>query len=77
MGFVSEEVDTTQQGSVSRGTYEQPIYFPPELVNQCPQESKITYHCYLIELKQNFNFDIPVHGIVLAMRAELNPILQI
>ncbi|KAJ4721640.1 Endoribonuclease Dicer-like [Melia azedarach] len=50
---------------------EQPIYFPPELVNQCTQETNTTYHRYLIELKQNFHHDVPVHDIVLAMRTEL------
>lgn len=40
-------------------------------MNQCPQDTKITYHCYLIELKQNFNYDIPAHDIVLAVRTEL------
>ncbi|KAJ4721644.1 Endoribonuclease Dicer-like [Melia azedarach] len=72
MGVVNKKMDTTQQGSGSEpGTYEQPIYFPPELVNQCPQESKITYHCYLIELKQKFDFNVSVHDIVLATRTEL------
>ncbi|KAJ4721643.1 Endoribonuclease Dicer-like [Melia azedarach] len=31
------------------------------------------YHHYLIELKQNFYYDVPVHDIVLAMRTELEP----
>jgi endoribonuclease Dicer len=30
------------------------------------------YHCYLIELKQNFDSDVPVHDIVLVMRSELD-----
>lgn len=29
------------------------------------------YQCYLIELKQNFNYDVPLHDIILAMRTEL------
>lgn len=29
------------------------------------------YECYLIELKQNFNYDVPLHDIILAMRTEL------
>lgn len=37
----------------------------------CPNNSSVEYHCYLIELKQNFNYDIPVHNIMLAMRTEL------
>ncbi|XP_059442582.1 endoribonuclease Dicer homolog 2-like isoform X2 [Corylus avellana] len=51
---------------------EQPRYFPPELVGCHPKNSKITYHCYLIELKQNFGYDIPVHDILLVMRSELD-----
>ncbi|XP_022987458.1 endoribonuclease Dicer homolog 2 isoform X1 [Cucurbita maxima] len=50
---------------------EQPIYVPPELVHCSPNNSSGVYHCYLIELKQNFNYDISVHNIVLAMRTEL------
>jgi endoribonuclease Dicer len=30
------------------------------------------YHCYLIELKQNFGYDVPVHDIMLVMRRELD-----
>lgn len=31
------------------------------------------YYCYLIELKENFSYDIPVHDIVLVVRSELEP----
>jgi endoribonuclease Dicer len=51
---------------------EQPSYFPPELVDCRPKNSKIMYHCYLIELKQNFGYDVPVHDIMLVMRRELD-----
>ncbi|KDO45679.1 hypothetical protein CISIN_1g0030621mg, partial [Citrus sinensis] len=67
---VVEEHDAQKHGNEPYDA-EHPIYFPPELVNQCPQDTKITYHCYLIELKQNFNYDIPAHDIVLAVRTEL------
>jgi endoribonuclease Dicer len=30
------------------------------------------YHCYLIELKQNFGYDVPVHDIMLVMRSKLD-----
>ncbi|XP_044470277.1 endoribonuclease Dicer homolog 2-like [Mangifera indica] len=49
----------------------QPIYFPPELVNEQAYIAKTMYQCYLIELKQNFNYDVPLHDIILAMRTEL------
>ncbi|KAH9734176.1 Endoribonuclease Dicer [Citrus sinensis] len=67
---VVEEHDAQKHGNEPYDA-EHPIYFPPELVNQCPQDTKITYHCYLIELKENFNYDIPAHDIVLAVRTEL------
>lgn len=50
---------------------EQPIYVPPEFVHCCPNNSSVVYHCYLIEFKQNFHYDISAHNIVLAMRTEL------
>ena len=31
------------------------------------------YYCYLIELKENFSYDIPVRDIVLVVRSELEP----
>lgn len=37
----------------------------------CPNNSSVVYHCYLIEFKQNFHYDISAHNIVLAMRTEL------
>ncbi|KAJ6909891.1 hypothetical protein NC652_020793 [Populus alba x Populus x berolinensis] len=50
---------------------EQPIYLPPELVSQGPRNLKTKYYCYLIELNQNFAYDIPAHDVVLVMRTEL------
>lgn len=32
---------------------------------------KTKYYCYLIELNQNFAYDIPVHDVVLVVRTEL------
>lgn len=45
---------------------------PIELVKPCSNDTSILYHCYLIELNQNFAYDIPVHDIVLGMRSELD-----
>ncbi|KAJ6726835.1 DICER-RELATED [Salix purpurea] len=50
---------------------EQPIYFPPELASQVPRNLKTKYYCYLIELNQNFAYDISVHDVVLVVRTEL------
>lgn len=49
---------------------EQVNYFPPELVS-CANDSVKSYHCYLIELERNFEYIIPLHHIVLAVRTEL------
>ncbi|KAH9670547.1 Endoribonuclease Dicer [Citrus sinensis] len=68
--IVVEKHDAQKRGNEPYNA-EHPIYFPPELVNQSPQDTKITYHCYLIELKQHFNYDISARNIVLAMRTEL------
>ena len=45
-------------------------YFPPELVS-CANASVKSYHCYLIELERSFEYNIPLHHIVLAVRTEL------
>ncbi|XP_050208112.1 endoribonuclease Dicer homolog 2 isoform X2 [Mercurialis annua] len=50
---------------------EQPIYFPPELVGQALEKSEAKYYCYLIELNQNFVYEVRVHNIVLVLRNEL------
>ncbi|XP_056160072.1 endoribonuclease Dicer homolog 2 isoform X3 [Syzygium oleosum] len=50
---------------------DQPAYFPPELVKHLPNKSKTLYHCYVIELRQNFNYDVTVQDIVLATRSKL------
>ncbi|XP_054796957.1 endoribonuclease Dicer homolog 2 isoform X2 [Prosopis cineraria] len=52
---------------------EQPHYVPPELVNCLPHNGSMLYHCYLIELNQEFNYDVAVRDFVLAMRYELDP----
>ncbi|XP_019419125.1 PREDICTED: endoribonuclease Dicer homolog 2-like isoform X2 [Lupinus angustifolius] len=52
---------------------EQPRYVPHQLVNRISKNDKTMYHCYLIELKQNFSYDISVCDIVLATRNELDP----
>lgn len=48
-----------------------PAYFPPELVNHHPNKSKTLYHCYVIELRQDYNYDATVENMVLATRSEL------
>ncbi|MED6148852.1 hypothetical protein PIB30_056936 [Stylosanthes scabra] len=50
---------------------EQPSYVPCELVNHFSNTETTIYHCYLIELNQNFSDDIS--SILLAMRIELDP----
>ncbi|KAM4070956.1 hypothetical protein ACB094_11G024800 [Castanea mollissima] len=70
--IVVEEADTQESGKEPYND-EQPCYFPPELVDRCTKNSNIMYYCYLIELKENFSYDFPVHDIVLVVRSELEP----
>ncbi|KAK7285829.1 hypothetical protein RJT34_20611 [Clitoria ternatea] len=49
-----------------------PIYVPSQLVNSSSNTCNVIYHCYLIELKQDFNYDVSVNDIVLALRTELD-----
>lgn len=51
---------------------EKPSYVPSELVNHMSNNSNTIYYCYLIELKQNFVYDITVQDIFLATRVELD-----
>jgi endoribonuclease Dicer len=51
---------------------DQPSYVPLELVNRMPNNSNTIYYCYLIELKQNFSYDITVQDIFLATRVKLD-----
>ncbi|XWS63587.1 hypothetical protein CRYUN_Cryun06bG0113500 [Craigia yunnanensis] len=68
--IVVEENDAKEIG---REPYndDQPIFFPPELVNQCSVKSLTKYYCYLMELKQNFDYKFPVHNIMLLVRSQL------
>ena len=52
---------------------EQPHYFPSELVNCFAPNGITLYYCYLMELEQQFNYDVAVRDVVLAMRCELDP----
>uniref|UniRef100_A0A5B6Z5E8 RNase III domain-containing protein n=1 Tax=Davidia involucrata TaxID=16924 RepID=A0A5B6Z5E8_DAVIN len=60
-----------QQLSNESDVDEQANYFPPELVGHFVNDSTTLYHLYLIELRRNFEYDIPIHDIVLAVRTEL------
>ncbi|KAG2395488.1 Endoribonuclease Dicer-like protein [Vigna angularis] len=51
----------------------QPAYVPFGLVNCVSNNSHTTYHCYLMELSQNFSYDISVQDIFLATRIVLDP----
>ncbi|KAA3466646.1 endoribonuclease Dicer-like protein 2-like isoform X1 [Gossypium australe] len=68
--IVVEEKDAEEIGKESYND-DQPIFFPPELVNQDAQESMTEYYCYLMELKQNFGYEFPVHNIILLVRSQL------
>ncbi|TKY61271.1 Endoribonuclease Dicer-like 2 [Spatholobus suberectus] len=51
---------------------EHPSYVPSELVNCSSNACNVTYYCYLMELKQDFQYEVSVHDIVLAIRSELD-----
>ncbi|XP_012441319.1 endoribonuclease Dicer homolog 2 [Gossypium raimondii] len=51
---------------------DQPIFFPPELVNKGSLDSMTKYYCYLMELKQNFDYEVPVHNIMLLVRNQFD-----
>ncbi|KAF8027787.1 hypothetical protein BT93_E0647 [Corymbia citriodora subsp. variegata] len=68
--IVVEEANTPVVGNEPHNE-DHPAYFPPELVNHLPDKSKTLYHCYAIELRQDFNYGATVQNIVLAIRSEL------
>ncbi|KAL6980467.1 hypothetical protein U1Q18_022105 [Sarracenia purpurea var. burkii] len=67
--IVVEEANAQELGY---GPYvdEQLNYFPPELVSHYTKDSAKKYHWYLIDLKRNFEYNIPLHHIMLAVRTE-------
>ncbi|XP_052734804.1 endoribonuclease Dicer homolog 2 isoform X3 [Vigna angularis] len=54
---------------------EHPCYVPPELVNCSSKAYDVTYqyYCYLMELNQDYKYEVCVRDIVLAIRSELDP----
>lgn len=50
---------------------DQARYIPPEIVSDGLRCSSDTYHSYLMELKQDFYSDIPVHDLFLVFKTEL------
>ncbi|KAM7525883.1 hypothetical protein LguiA_015785 [Lonicera macranthoides] len=48
------------------------IFVAPELVSQSSSDYQTLYHCYLIELRREFEYDIPVQDIVLAVRTKFD-----
>ncbi|XAR65808.1 Ribonuclease III [Bertholletia excelsa] len=69
--IVEEETEAQELGNE---TYidQQVNYVPPELVSYpCANGSVVSYHCYLIELNRNFEYNIPLQHVVLGVRVEL------
>ncbi|KAE8698887.1 Endoribonuclease Dicer-like protein 2 [Hibiscus syriacus] len=67
---VVEEKDVEETGKEPYND-DQPIFFPPELVTQGSQEPLTKYDCYLMELKQKFEYEFSVHNIMLLLRNQL------
>ncbi|KAK7263739.1 hypothetical protein RJT34_31335 [Clitoria ternatea] len=70
--IVIEEAEVEEFGNEPY-TDIQPTYAPFGLVNCVSKNTSTTYHYYLLELNQNFIYDISVQDIFLAMRIELDP----
>ncbi|KAK9673490.1 hypothetical protein RND81_12G170800 [Saponaria officinalis] len=49
----------------------QPSYIPPEFVSNDFKSGAAVYHCYLLELKQDFYSEIPLHDVILVLKNEL------
>ncbi|KAL9234863.1 hypothetical protein vseg_009681 [Gypsophila vaccaria] len=49
----------------------QPSYIPSEFVSDDSRNGSAVYHCYLIELKQDFYSEIPLHNVILVVKNEL------
>lgn len=47
-------------------------YVPSEMVGQGPVDSTISYHLYLFELESDFEYEIPLHNLILAVSTELH-----
>lgn len=47
------------------------MYIPKIVVQQGLPQSETVYYCYLIQIKQHFEYPIRVEDIVLAVRTEL------
>ncbi|GAV83983.1 DEAD domain-containing protein/Helicase_C domain-containing protein/Ribonuclease_3 domain-containing protein/PAZ domain-containing protein/dsRNA_bind domain-containing protein [Cephalotus follicularis] len=67
-------IEETVEHEIDNEPYndEQPLYYPPELVNLCPQKTVAMYYCYIIELKKNFDHDVLIHDIMLVTRSNLD-----
>ncbi|KAL8507745.1 hypothetical protein ACS0TY_018332 [Phlomoides rotata] len=69
--IVEEEAEDQEYG-YEPYVDEQPRYFPRELVGSCVNEAETRFDCYLIELKQDFQYDVKPQSIVLAIRGRLD-----
>ncbi|KAF9602740.1 hypothetical protein IFM89_030628 [Coptis chinensis] len=50
---------------------EQESYYPRELVLNWPSHIEEIYHCYTIEMQQNFDDDVSFENIILAVKSNL------
>ncbi|XP_052184122.1 endoribonuclease Dicer homolog 2-like isoform X2 [Diospyros lotus] len=46
-------------------------YFPSELVGHCENNSTRSFCCYLIEIQRSFEYNVPLHHIVLGIMTKL------
>ncbi|XP_052186204.1 endoribonuclease Dicer homolog 2-like isoform X2 [Diospyros lotus] len=68
--IVVEEADAQELGCEPY-VDDQANYFPPELVGHHENNSTRLFHCYLIEMQRNFEYNVPLHHIVLGVMTKL------
>ncbi|KAI3470366.1 hypothetical protein Pfo_027029 [Paulownia fortunei] len=73
---IVEEEAEAQEFGYAPYLDERAKYFPPELVGSLGNESEMLYHCYLIELQPNFQSDVKLQDIVLAVHERLDNDLE-
>ncbi|XP_074263161.1 endoribonuclease Dicer homolog 2-like [Silene latifolia] len=68
---IVEEEGLVQEAENEPYDDNQPSYVPPEFVTSDLSICAAVYHCYLVELQQDFYSEIPLHDIILVFRDEL------
>ncbi|KAL0340835.1 UNVERIFIED_CONTAM: Endoribonuclease Dicer2 [Sesamum radiatum] len=73
---ILEEEAEVQESGYEPYSDECAKYLPPELVGSDGNTSETLYNCYVIELSRNFEYDINLQDIVLAVHTRLDDDLE-